>query len=216
LVPEDDAMKIRSVLAGLAMAGALLLASTVPALAKGPASGESGDSLQADLTVSKTVSDPRPAVGSDVTFTITLTNNGPDAATDVEVLDRLPPGLGHIVSLPSQGFFDQLNGIWHVGTVPVGHTVVLNIAAEVTSSSPVTNTAMIIHSDQFDPNPNNNTASATIMPQQQPSPLPTTRDQCKNSGWMDFVGSNGQRLFRNQGDCVSFVSTGGRNGPSGP
>jgi hypothetical protein len=40
-------------------------------------------------------------------------------------------------------------------------------------------------------------------------PLPTSKDQCKNGGWQDFG------VFKNQGDCVSFVATGGKNLPSG-
>jgi hypothetical protein len=40
--------------------------------------------------------------------------------------------------------------------------------------------------------------------------LPTSKDQCKNGGWRSFPG------FRNQGDCTSFVATGGRNPPTGP
>jgi hypothetical protein len=40
-------------------------------------------------------------------------------------------------------------------------------------------------------------------------PLPTTAAQCKNSGWRNFPG------FKNQGDCVSFVATGGNNPPGG-
>ena len=32
-----------------------------------------------------------------------------------------------------------------------------------------------------------------------------TKDQCKNGGWRNFLG------FKNQGDCVSFVATGGKN-----
>lgn len=39
-------------------------------------------------------------------------------------------------------------------------------------------------------------------------PRPTTKEQCKKGGWRNF-GST----FRNQGDCVSFVATGGRNAP---
>jgi hypothetical protein len=39
--------------------------------------------------------------------------------------------------------------------------------------------------------------------------LPTSIDQCKNGGWRNFPG------FKNQGDCVSFVATRGRNQPSG-
>jgi hypothetical protein len=39
--------------------------------------------------------------------------------------------------------------------------------------------------------------------------LPTSKDECKNGGWQDFG------IFKNQGDCVSFVATGGRNRPAG-
>jgi hypothetical protein len=41
-------------------------------------------------------------------------------------------------------------------------------------------------------------------------PKPGTKDDCINGGWRNFPG------FRNQGDCVSFVATGGKNQPSGP
>jgi hypothetical protein len=41
-------------------------------------------------------------------------------------------------------------------------------------------------------------------------PLPTSTDQCKNGGWKTFG------VFKNQGDCVSFVATKGKNPPSGP
>jgi hypothetical protein len=37
--------------------------------------------------------------------------------------------------------------------------------------------------------------------------LPTIKDQCKNGGWRTYG------VFRNQGDCVSFVATGGKNPP---
>jgi len=38
-------------------------------------------------------------------------------------------------------------------------------------------------------------------------PLPTSKDQCKNGGWQTFG------IFKNQGDCVSFVATHGKNPP---
>jgi hypothetical protein len=40
---------------------------------------------------------------------------------------------------------------------------------------------------------------------------PTSKDQCKNGGWKTFTNP----AFKNQGDCVSFVATGGKNPPSG-
>ena len=40
--------------------------------------------------------------------------------------------------------------------------------------------------------------------------VPTTqaaKDQCKNGGWQNFTSP----AFKNQGDCVSFFATGGKN-----
>ncbi len=44
--------------------------------------------------------------------------------------------------------------------------------------------------------------------------LALTTDQCKNGGWANLVDDLG-RGFSNQGDCVSFVATGGRNKAKG-
>jgi hypothetical protein len=38
---------------------------------------------------------------------------------------------------------------------------------------------------------------------------PISKDQCKNGGWQTYG------VFKNQGDCVSFVATNGKNQPSG-
>jgi hypothetical protein len=40
---------------------------------------------------------------------------------------------------------------------------------------------------------------------------PTSKDQCKDGGWMAFNNPS----FKNQGDCVSFVATHGKNGGNG-
>ena len=37
------------------------------------------------------------------------------------------------------------------------------------------------------------------------------KDQCKNGGWQNFTDPP----FKNQGDCVSYVATGGKNGANG-
>ena len=41
-------------------------------------------------------------------------------------------------------------------------------------------------------------------------PVPTSKDDCKNGGWMDLYDSAGN-MFKNQGDCVSYVATQGKN-----
>jgi hypothetical protein len=51
--------------------------------------------------------------------------------------------------------------------------------------------------------------SATLVTGVGGRPLPTIKDQCKRGGWKNFP------QFKNQGDCVSFVATKGKNPPSG-
>jgi hypothetical protein len=41
-------------------------------------------------------------------------------------------------------------------------------------------------------------------------PLPTSKNECQNGGWRAFG------IFKNQGDCVSFVATKGKDGSSNP
>jgi hypothetical protein len=43
--------------------------------------------------------------------------------------------------------------------------------------------------------------------------LPRNADMCKKDGWKRFY--DGSARFKNQGDCVSFVATGGKNLPAG-
>jgi hypothetical protein len=40
-------------------------------------------------------------------------------------------------------------------------------------------------------------------------PLPTAKQQCKHGGWQTYG------VFKNQGDCVSFVASGGKNPAAG-
>ena len=121
---------------------------------------------QADLSIAKTVSNATPNVGDQVTFTVTLTNLGPSAATNVTVQDQLPAGLSFVSATPSQGSYSSSSGLWNVGTVPNAAVSTLQILATVVSPSQQTNTASILQSDQPDPDLGNNSASATIRPQQ--------------------------------------------------
>jgi uncharacterized repeat protein (TIGR01451 family) len=75
---------------------------------------------QADLVVAKTVSNPTPNVGDTITFTVTLTDVGPDAATGVQVTDLLPAGLTLVSAIPSLGTYNAVTGLWDVGTVSPG------------------------------------------------------------------------------------------------
>ncbi|WP_367288097.1 DUF11 domain-containing protein [Laspinema palackyanum] len=119
----------------------------------------------ADLSLSKTVDNPTPNPGSNVTFRLTLTNDGPDNATNVEVSDQLPAGLTFVSATASQGIYDNSTGIWTVGPVANQGVATLDIVATVTTPEPIpepiVNTAEVSASDQpdIDSTPNNNILS---------------------------------------------------------
>ena len=125
---------------------------------------------RSDLRLSKTASNLTP--GNTVSFTVSVTNDGPDRATDVRVLDLLPVGLTFVSSTVSQGSYVSGTGAWTIGVLSNGTTVTLTINANVTGATPITNTAQISYSDQSDPDstPGNSVAgeddqaSVTITP----------------------------------------------------
>ena len=117
---------------------------------------------QADLALSKVVDNPTPSVGDTITFTVTLADQGPDAATNVVVTDLLPAGLVFVSATPSQGSYDGATGVWSVGTVTPATPQTLTITARVAGTAAQTNVATIGGVDQFDPDPADNTARVTV------------------------------------------------------
>ncbi|WP_395684146.1 hypothetical protein, partial [Dokdonella sp.] len=119
----------------------------------------------ADIAVTKSVENATPNVGDDVTFTVTVTNNGPNNATGLAVLDALPSGLLYVSSTPSQGTYDNNTGLWTVGALVNGANATLDITATVLTPGSITNTATKSAGDQFDPNTGNNAGSASLNAQ---------------------------------------------------
>src|SRR5262249_10018267 len=121
---------------------------------------------QADLQVTKSVSNPTPNVGDTITYTVTLRNAGPDAATGVTLQDSLPAGATLVSATPTPGTHDAASGVWTVGTINPGALQTLVITTTVTDPSASANTGSVSHSDQFDPNVANNSDTTSIIPQQ--------------------------------------------------
>ena len=112
----------------------------------------------ADLSLAITPATQTPAVGQNATFTITLTNDGPDAATNVKVKDVLPAGLTFVSATPDAGTYDDVNKEWTIPSLASGEDVTLEVVARVDSSAELTYTAQVTASDVADPDstPNNN------------------------------------------------------------
>jgi uncharacterized repeat protein (TIGR01451 family) len=116
----------------------------------------------ADIGLAKTVSDANPAVGTNVTFTVTATNHGPNDASAVQVTDLLPAGLTYVSSLPSQGTYAPGTGIWNIGLLATGLSVTLRLTVTVTGTTAVTNIATRTATTPGDFDPANDSASATV------------------------------------------------------
>jgi len=149
-----------------------------------------------DLAVVKTVSNATPNVGSNITFTITATNNGPSSATGVSVNDVLPSGYTFVSASPSTGSWSAPN--WTIGNLANGGSATLSIVATVNANGPYANTATISGS-QTDPTPGNNSSTST------PVPVAIT-----DLGVVKTVSN----ATPNVGSNVTFTITASNNGPS--
>ncbi|WP_261303308.1 S-layer homology domain-containing protein [Paenibacillus andongensis] len=123
-------------------------------------------SQQADLQAAFSVDNPSPNVGDTITYTATITNSGPDTATNVNVSATLPAGFTFVSATPSQGSYNPISGGWTLGTVSQGSPQTLAITVKVVSSNTSFFTIFVGTADQSDPNNYNNSVSCMVTPQQ--------------------------------------------------
>ena len=112
----------------------------------------------ADLEIVKIVSDKNPKFGEEITWTITVTNNGPSDAKDVTVTDKLPAGL---IFKDSNGTYDKTTGIWTVGDLANGKSVSLVITTTVNITNATITNVAVVNSTTPDNNTKNNKANNT-------------------------------------------------------
>ncbi|HEX2907336.1 MAG TPA: choice-of-anchor Q domain-containing protein [Phototrophicaceae bacterium] len=108
---------------------------------------------RADVVITKAVSAPTRNIHDPVTYTVQLTNNGPDDALGVVVFDLLPAAVTYTSANGSQGSYDATSGLWTIGRVNVGSSVTLQLNGLVNSAagSSVLNTALLASASVNDP-----------------------------------------------------------------
>ena len=104
--------------------------------------------------------------GTSVTYTLTLTNEGPSPATGVIAQDKLPSGVT-FVSAEGDGTFDAASGKWDLNAevIEKGAARTLRITVTIDASaagSVVTNTATIEKQDQIGDKTPDNTSSVPL------------------------------------------------------
>jgi uncharacterized repeat protein (TIGR01451 family) len=125
-----------------------------------------------NITIVKSVNVSATIFNSDfITYTITVTNNGPNTATNILVKDVLDSRLSYFNSVGSQGTYDYITGNWLVGNLSVGESAKLEIFVKVNGNGTITNTATLTMNEKnmgnndssvsFNVSSNNNTVSKT-------------------------------------------------------
>jgi uncharacterized repeat protein (TIGR01451 family) len=125
-----------------------------------------------DLAIVKTVDKPSVEQGNNVTYTLTVTNNGPVTDTNVKVADSLPFGVSFVSVTSSQG--TCTNGPLvqcTIGTMTSGQKVTITIVVNTVNTGAITNTATVV-GDLPETNTANNTSSVGINVTAPPKPAP--------------------------------------------
>ncbi len=112
----------------------------------------------ADLQITKAGTPATVALGHNLTYTLTVRNNGPDPATGVTVSDTLPASETLVSATPSQGACTSTTCT--LGNLGSGASATITVVARANATGSVTNTASV-HGNESDPDPANNTAAAT-------------------------------------------------------
>ncbi|MGI8735240.1 MAG: PQQ-dependent sugar dehydrogenase [Pyrinomonadaceae bacterium] len=122
--------------------------------------------LSIDLSVSKTASPNPGQVGINLAYRIAVTNNGPAAATNVNLTDMLPPGAALVSTTSTQGTCGGMTTInCALGTVNAGASAVTTITVAPTAQGVLVNSASANASEtDFDPNNNSATITTIIQP----------------------------------------------------
>lgn len=112
----------------------------------------------ADLAIEMGVNDTTPNFNSLVKWTLNVTNNGPDKATDVVVCDLLSKDL---IYLSSTGNYDVKSELWNIGTLERGKSVSIDIVTLVNKTGKITNDASV-SGREYDWNLTNNYDNQSI------------------------------------------------------
>ena len=139
-----------------------------------------GYGISADTAILKEITTPDKEAqktfeftpGAKVTYTLTLTNNGPGVATGVTVSDQLPEGVA-FDNAEGDGTYKAATGVWDLSGLTLAKDEKKTIAITVTITGEgagklVTNVARITHQDQAGDVPTNNESVGLVRGWFQP------------------------------------------------
>jgi uncharacterized repeat protein (TIGR01451 family) len=165
-----------------------------------------------DVAVAQTDSPDPVGVGRSLTYSISVTNNGPGQATNVLVTDLLPPGVTLQSTVAGQGSCSPGAGntmLCTLGNLLPGGTVSITISVIPNSPGSLMNT-VIVSSNEADSNFSNNQSVITTLAAQN-SDLSITQSAQSSCILGGFPPST-----ITSGNCVNvpFTITVSNNGPA--
>lgn len=154
-----------------------------------------------DLSVSKVASALCASPGNTLSFNVLLTNNGPDNASGVQVVENWSGAVRFGSTSVSQGQFDASARVWSVGSLNAGQSATLSIVLRAEATGPGTNVVTATMTGQADANSVNNISSVpfVVVNDCGPSNPPPTVD-------LKINGSDGAVVVNN-GDTVTLSWT---------
>jgi len=125
-----------------------------------------GEGIQPNLSVSKVVSSNGTyEIGDNVTWVVTLWNNGTANATNITVAEDVPglTGLLNITAVASRGIYDPTTNLWNITELENATSANLTLTTNFTASGSKVNKVNITALDQTDPDLTDNSAEATVQ-----------------------------------------------------
>ncbi|MEO8427101.1 MAG: IPT/TIG domain-containing protein [Verrucomicrobiota bacterium] len=115
-----------------------------------------------DLSIDVSTSADEVAPGDKLTYTILVTNQGPEAANNVTLTDSLPAGVDLFFSLSNRGTCVESNHVvkCDFGTLANAESVTVKLIVTVRADTVLTNSASVTGTE-FDPDTSNN--SMTVV-----------------------------------------------------
>jgi uncharacterized repeat protein (TIGR01451 family) len=119
-----------------------------------------------DLGITKQDTPDPVGLNGEITYALTVTNHGPEPATNVTITDDLPLGTTLVSTNPQQGTCTGTGPVTcNVGNLAVGASTVVALVVRASGAGTITNVARVA-GGQPDPNTSNNEARAdtTVSP----------------------------------------------------
>jgi uncharacterized repeat protein (TIGR01451 family) len=139
--------------------------TAIPVVSSGGGGGGGGGSAQANIGITSAVDNGSPTTGSTIHYTLTVSATGPSTSFGIVANDVLPAGLTFVSASSSEGSYNSSTGVWTIGSLNIGQTATLTIAATVTASTgtAITNTATVSESSAVvNSNVGNDSSSVTV------------------------------------------------------